>query len=130
MTISSTDKKILIISDIHNNVDKLDKIIKAESADINLVLGDWFDSFEYDETHHYAKTAEYLMGYLSCPNNHTLFGNHDLHYFFYNFFLRKLIGHHSALASAFFQPPTAGSPSPHRWSAIGSFSARQWTGWT
>jgi hypothetical protein len=87
MTISSTDKKILIISDIHNNVDKLDKIIKAESADINLVLGDWFDSFEYDETHHYAKTAEYLMGYLSSPNNHTLFGNHDLHYLYYNSYL-------------------------------------------
>jgi len=84
MTISSTDKKILIISDIHNNVDKLDKIIKAEGADINLVLGDWFDSFEYDETQHYAKTAEYLMSYLSSPNNYTLFGNHDIQYLYYN----------------------------------------------
>jgi len=84
MNISSGGKKILIISDIHNEVDKLDKIIKSEGADINLVLGDWFDSFIYDETQHYAKTAEYLMGYLTSPNNHTLFGNHDLHYFFYN----------------------------------------------
>lgn len=58
MNISSTGKKILIISDIHNDVDKVDKIIKSEGADINLVLGDWFDSFIYDETQHYIKTTE------------------------------------------------------------------------
>jgi len=38
MNISSTGKKILIISDVHNNVDKLDKIIKSEGADVNVNL--------------------------------------------------------------------------------------------
>jgi hypothetical protein len=84
MNISSAGKKILIVSDIHNDVQKLDKIIKHEAADINLVLGDWFDSFVYDDTQHYSKTAEYLLNYLSSPNNKTLFGNHDLHYLFHN----------------------------------------------
>jgi len=84
MNVSSAGNKILIISDIHNQVGKLSKIIRHEAADINIVLGDWFDSYYYNRDEDYKITADYLMRYLSHPNNHTLFGNHDLHYLFYN----------------------------------------------
>lgn len=84
MKFNSANKKILIVSDIHNEVNKLDKIIKHESADINVCLGDWFDSFYKDEDIHYKNAAAYLIDYLSAPNNYTLFGNHDLHYLFKN----------------------------------------------
>ena len=84
MTFDSHKKKIVILSDLHNNIEKFNKIIQHESADINLCLGDWFDSFILDENDDYKKTTDYLMRYLSAPNNYTLFGNHDLHYLFNN----------------------------------------------
>ena len=84
MTFDSHKKKILLLSDLHNNIEKFNKIIQYESADINICLGDWFDSFNLDDSNDYKKTADYLMRYLSAPNNHTLFGNHDLHYLFNN----------------------------------------------
>jgi hypothetical protein len=84
MTFDSHKKKILLISDLHNNIEKFNKIIQHESADINICLGDWFDSFNLDDSDDYKKTADYLMRYLSAPNNYTLFGNHDLHYLFNN----------------------------------------------
>jgi len=84
MTLDSHNKKILIISDIHNQVEKLNKIIRHEAADINIVLGDWFDSFFYDQTEDYKRSADYLMRYISAPNNYTLWGNHDTHYLVYN----------------------------------------------
>jgi len=84
MTFDSHKKKIVILSDLHNNIEKFNKIIQHESADINICLGDWFDSFNLDDSNDYKKTADYLMRYLSAPNNYTLFGNHDLHYLFNN----------------------------------------------
>ena len=50
MKISSKKQKILILSDVHQDINRLDKIIKTENADINVCLGDWFDSFIYDES--------------------------------------------------------------------------------
>ena len=82
MKFDSYGKKILLFSDVHNNVKKANKIIQHEAADINLCLGDWFDSFGLDENIDYMYTADYLMRYLCAPNNYTLFGNHDLHYLF------------------------------------------------
>ena len=72
MTFDSHKKKILLLSDLHNNIEKFNKIIRHESADINICLGDWFDSFYLDESDDYKKTADYLMRYLSAPNNYTL----------------------------------------------------------
>jgi len=86
MTFDSHNKKILIISDIHNQVSKLNKIIRHEAADINIVLGDWFDSLYYDKDKDYEITADYLIRYLSAPNNYTLWGNHDTHYLVYNIY--------------------------------------------
>ena len=85
MKISSEKKKILIFSDVHQDINKLSKIISHESADINVCLGDWFDSFFFDSDTDYKSTAiELREDFLTKPNNITLFGNHDLHYFFNN----------------------------------------------
>ncbi|MFY7814340.1 MAG: metallophosphoesterase [Chryseobacterium taeanense] len=83
MKINSKGNKILIFSDVHQEVDKLAKIIKHEAADINICLGDWFDSHFIDKDEDVQKTAFFLKDYLA-GGNVTLFGNHDLHYFFAN----------------------------------------------
>ena len=83
LNFSSDKKKIVIVADPHNNYQKLDTIIKKEDGDVNICLGDWFDSFIYDEPQHYADTAKYLLEkFLPNQSNYTLFGNHDLHYLF------------------------------------------------
>jgi hypothetical protein len=85
MKISSKNQKILIFSDPHQNTEKLSKIISYEAADINICLGDWFDSHFFDLETDYKSTAiELRDNFLKNPNNITLFGNHDLHYFFDN----------------------------------------------
>ena len=85
MKISSDNKKILIFSDPHQDMEKLTKIIRHEAADINICLGDWFDSRFHDLETDYKNTAvELKENFLANPNNITLFGNHDLHYFFDN----------------------------------------------
>ncbi len=61
LNFSSDKKKIVNVADPHNNYQKLDTIIKKEDGDINICLGDWFDSFIYDEPQHYADTAKYLL---------------------------------------------------------------------
>lgn len=87
MKISSFKNKILIFSDVHQDISKVEKIIESEAADINLCLGDWFDSFQYDSEGHLQKTTKYLKDtFCKKSNNITLFGNHDLHYFFDNKF--------------------------------------------
>ena len=86
MKLSSIGKKIVVFSDVHNEINKTKKIIEKENADYNICLGDWFDSFNLDDTLHYKLTAEYLVNEFlpKKKNNVTLFGNHDLHYFFKN----------------------------------------------
>jgi hypothetical protein len=87
MKLSSIGKKIIVFSDVHNEIIKTKKIIEKENADYNICLGDWFDSFHLDNTYHYRITAEYLVNeFLPKQNNISLFGNHDLHYFFKNQF--------------------------------------------
>ena len=85
LKLDSKKKKIVIVADPHNDINKLDKILKKEDADINIVLGDWYDSFTYDEPFDYEATTRYLRDkFLPNPNNYTLFGNHDLHYLYSN----------------------------------------------
>mgnify|MGYP001233479350 CR=1 FL=1 len=50
MKINSQGNKILIFSDVHQNIEKFTKIISHEKADINICLGDWFDSFFLDNS--------------------------------------------------------------------------------
>lgn len=85
MKLSSENKKIVIFSDVHQDLTKVQKILKHEAADINICLGDWFDSFYHDEDNHYGETTLYLKEeFLPNDKNITLFGNHDLHYLFDN----------------------------------------------
>jgi hypothetical protein len=85
MKINSKGNKILIFSDVHQSIETLNKIITHEKADINICLGDWFDSFFFDSDIDYKSTAiELREEFLTKPNNVTLFGNHDLHYLFDN----------------------------------------------
>jgi hypothetical protein len=85
MYLSSNNKKILIVSDIHMDIEKLKKIIKHEDADINLVLGDWFDSFYIDDNSDYRRVTKYLKEeFFTSENNITLMGNHDVHYLYDN----------------------------------------------
>ena len=60
LKISSNKQKIVIVADPHNNHTKLDTIITKEDGDINICLGDWFDSFNLDDTSNYIATAKYL----------------------------------------------------------------------
>jgi hypothetical protein len=83
LKLSSNKQKIVIAADPHNNYEKIDSIFKKEDGDINICLGDWFDSFTLDDTSNYIATAKYLKDvFLPNPKNYTLFGNHDLHYLF------------------------------------------------
>jgi hypothetical protein len=85
LKLDSNKKKIVIVADPHNDIDKLDKILTKEDGDINIVLGDWYDSFSYDEPSDYTNTTLYLKEkFLPNPKNYTLFGNHDIHYLYYN----------------------------------------------
>jgi len=85
MRLSSENKKIVVVSDIHNDFYKTKRIISHEDADFNICLGDWFDSFYYDDNYDYEATAKYLLeDFLPKDYNITLFGNHDLHYLFNN----------------------------------------------
>lgn len=81
--LNSDKKKIVIVADPHNDYKKLDEIITKENGDINICLGDWYDSFTLDEPSDYRATTRYLQEkFLPNPKNYTLFGNHDIHYLF------------------------------------------------
>ena len=82
MQLSSENKRILVLADPHQDVNKLDRIIKAEAADEVVCLGDWFDSFFLDAPYHVENTCKSLINFLNKENCHTLIGNHDLHYFY------------------------------------------------
>lgn len=82
MKLSSQNNRILVCSDIHHHTYKLHDIIRRESPDFIVVLGDWFDSFHYDTLHDCDKTARYLKKFTHHQNTITLWGNHDLHYFY------------------------------------------------
>jgi len=71
--------RTLIISDIHNCIEKADKIIKHESADQIVFLGDYFDDFG-DDYRIALETANWLAASLEQPNRIHLMGNHDISY--------------------------------------------------
>lgn len=83
LKLNSNKQKIVIAADPHNEYKKLDNIFQKEGGDINICLGDWFDSFHLDDPSDYVDTATYLKNvFLSNTKNYTLFGNHDIHYLF------------------------------------------------
>ncbi|MEK6878866.1 MAG: metallophosphoesterase family protein, partial [Nanoarchaeota archaeon] len=73
--------KTLIISDIHTHIGKADKIIKFEKADLNILVGDYFDEF-YDNPQINSDAADWLNFKLKDPKFVCLMGNHDIHYIY------------------------------------------------
>ncbi len=71
--------KTLIIPDIHTKFQIAESIIKSESPDSIVFLGDYFDAFNETEqdTHN---TARWLATSLQQQNRIHLIGNHDLPY--------------------------------------------------
>lgn len=73
--------KTLIISDIHHQWGKAEKIIKYESPDKIVFLGDYQDDFD-DDYRIAAETAEWLSDSLKKSNRIHIMGNHDTNYAF------------------------------------------------
>jgi hypothetical protein len=82
--LSSTGKRILVFSDVHQDARKLEYILNKENYDIAVCLGDWFDSFDYDSIQDIEDTCTLLKKKVGETNFFTLFGNHDLHYLYSN----------------------------------------------
>jgi len=80
--LSSNNKRILLFSDIHQEIRKARYILEKEDHDEIVNLGDNFDSFEYDSVKDIENTCQFLKDNVFKPNYHSLFGNHDLHYFY------------------------------------------------
>jgi len=72
-------EKYLIISDIHNKVDKAQEIIDNIPHDKVIFLGDYFDSF-HDNASDAYNTACWLKKSLMNPNHIFVYGNHDSPY--------------------------------------------------
>ncbi|MCB1116272.1 MAG: metallophosphoesterase [Chlamydiia bacterium] len=73
--------KTLVIADLHNKVHWVEECIEAESPDLVVFLGDYFDSFDETEEAVVA-TAKWLKESASRPGRVHLMGNHDMPYRF------------------------------------------------
>lgn len=72
---------IVVIGDIHQKMDRLDKILTRPdvlAATKVIFLGDYFDSF--DDEHQFQATVKFLDENLNDARYTFLLGNHDLHY--------------------------------------------------
>lgn len=81
MHLSSDNQRILVFSDIHQDTDKINKILDKEGYDVAVNLGDEFDSFRYNSTSDVEKTCLFLKKRIFESNFHFLLGNHTLQYF-------------------------------------------------
>ena len=73
------NKKFLIFADIHEKTRYIEKIIKLESPDETIFLGDMFDSF-VTTADTVKATCEWLIHSLNQPNRIHLMGNHEAWY--------------------------------------------------
>jgi len=73
----------LIIPDIHEKLYEVQDIIdKYPHVDKRIFLGDYLDSFEYNQMYeHHEKFCYYLKELATDPKNIMLTGNHDVQYF-------------------------------------------------
>lgn len=71
--------KILIIPDLHNHINWVERLIAKESPDLTIYQGDYFDDFG-DNPLIAQQTATWLKQSLHQPNRIHLFGNHDIDY--------------------------------------------------
>lgn len=84
MQISSHKQTILLFSDVHQDIDRLESILKKENYDVAVCLGDWFDSHSRNTVEDWEKTCAFLKKWIVKPNFITCLGNHDIHYLFGN----------------------------------------------
>jgi hypothetical protein len=84
MQLSSKKQRILIFSDPHQDIRRVEHILKHEDWDKVVCLGDWFDSRDYNTEADLEKTCEFLKKWLNKPEFVTLFGNHDTSYLYFN----------------------------------------------
>jgi len=80
MELSSKNQTILVLSDPHQEINKLETILKRENYDKVVCLGDFFDSFSHNSEEDAIKTCKFLKKYLFEPNFFTTIGNHDISY--------------------------------------------------
>ncbi len=86
MNIDSKNKKILIFSDVHHEHQKAQKIINHESADVNVCLGDIWDSFYLNDNSDVIGACGFLNEFLSKENSISCFGNHDVSYLYQSYY--------------------------------------------
>ena len=84
MQLNSKNQTILLVSDVHQEVDKLQHILNNENYDIAVCLGDFFDSHTHNTHKDVIKTVAFLEKWMFKENFYALFGNHDLMYFYIN----------------------------------------------
>lgn len=73
--------RTLIIPDTHNRWELFEKIVKHESPDLTISLGDVFDDFN-DDPHIIADVADWFHHSINKKDRIHICGNHDLHYWF------------------------------------------------
>jgi hypothetical protein len=78
MFLSSQNKKILVFSDVHQDIKRAKYILEKENYDIVICLGDWFDSYFYNKKEDVIATCNFLKEWIFKENFYTIFGNHDL----------------------------------------------------
>src|SRR5262249_24826013 len=71
--------RCLILPDIHDKIEKANRIISREPHDSLLLLGDFFDGLQTGVTDA-AATAKQVSKWLNAPNTTCLLGNHDMSY--------------------------------------------------
>lgn len=84
MKLDSTNKTILLVSDSHQEIAKLRKIVEAEAPDVVANLGDNYDSHYQDSQDDVVATSAYLRARLGNYKWVDLWGNHDTQYFYEN----------------------------------------------
>lgn len=80
MKISSDNKTILILSDIHEEIQKADHIINKVPHDHLVILGDVFDTHYYHTEDHFRDCFSWLQNIINKPNVTFLCGNHEGNY--------------------------------------------------
>jgi hypothetical protein len=83
--VKKTKRKMrtLVLPDVHQRIDKVEKIIENNTFDTLISLGDWFDDF-YDTPDRAEMTAQYILKLYSRYGERFiwLLGNHDVPYLY------------------------------------------------
>ena len=82
--INSKNNTVLILSDSHQEIDRMEYILKHENYDVVVHLGDHFDSFTHNSEYDLEKTCKFLKKWIFKDNFFTCIGNHDIHYLYDN----------------------------------------------